>query len=190
MYDLESVLIYESYVSLLKEMPYNHGWSSNSRMESPELNYKEFEDITTNDDYTLIDNFEGYDIYELDLNFGKKFLYLLKNYKVRGYYAYQELDNDFIQTRQMYQLKSEKGLLRNFFINYILKRFRNILSDTSLSENALNFWIKAINELKYKVEFGVYHDNEFYELENSEELKEFHKEDPEFSNYVFYVKLI
>jgi hypothetical protein len=190
MTDLDSILIYEQYVSLLNEMPYNHGWSSNGRMENPEQNRQEVKNIKASKYYKKIGKFKEYDIYEINLNFGRKFLNLIKGDKTYAYYSYRTLDNGFIQTRQMYQLKSERGLMRDFFTNWILPKFGGVVSDDTLSEEAMNFWVKIINELKYKIEFGIYHDNQFFELENSEELREFHKEDPEFNNYMFYIKLV
>jgi hypothetical protein len=179
-------LIWEMY--LLNEMPYNHGTSTNGKYENRERNYIETKSTIDVSDH--IGKFYDYDIYELDLMFGSTALFLVKDGLTRLYYYYKELNNGFIQNKNIYQLKSERGLMRKFLIEYMFQYYPNIISDDSLSEEGFNFWYRLINQLKNRIEFGIFHDNQFYEMDNMDELKEFHKSEFEMNQYNYYLKYI
>lgn len=171
---------------LLNEMPYNHGKSTYGKYEDLDRNYNETKLTVKNSEY--IGDFYGYKIYEMDLNFGSKALFLISGSYTKLFYYFRETDDGLIQTRQMYQLKNERGLMRKFFIEYILKKYPNVISDSSLSEEAMNFWIKIITTLKNNIEFGIYNDGKYFEMDDINSLREFHKKEFEMNDYMFYIK--
>jgi hypothetical protein len=183
----EDKLIFEAY--LLNEMPYNHDVSTNNTIDNNDKNLNEADRIRNDEDHEHIGKFNGLDIYMLDLNFGSYYLYLIGRHYIELQYYFREVDNDFVQTRGAYQRKESRGLMQDFFINYILPKYKNVMSDDSLSELAMGFWLKVITKLSNRIEFGVVDwDNEFNELTDVTDLRDFHHKGRGASDYKFYIK--
>jgi len=186
--DIESELIYEAY--LLNEMPYRiKGNITDKTIDNDTKNREEANRIVHDENYEHIGDFGGHDVYELDIGFGSYYLDLIKDGKIRLHYYFKDYNDDFIQTKGVYQIREDRGLMQEFFINFILKEYKNVVSDDSLTDLAMGFWIKIITKLQNQAEFGVVDpDGEFFELGDIESLREFHDSTENMRKYNFYIK--
>lgn len=140
----EEELIWESYI--LKESP----WDISTGFEDDysHLENLNIDEIKNQTDY--LENFQNIKIYYNDINREKEY-YFIDNNKLAAYYRYFIINPNKIETKMIWNSKQYQGVFRNIFINYLLPKYKNILSDNIMSKNGFNFWMKLKNETRYNI---------------------------------------
>ena len=129
-----------------------------------------------------------YDVWEV--NNGDIDLYFIHNDKVIaaevGFYPKKHgIEENLIQQNRQY-----KGLARAIYMEYLLKKYSYILSDTTMTSAGVGFWIKLYEQYKDTFVFSIYEISTKLNryIHSTNDMKRVHGKNKKFHNYRFMVQ--
>jgi hypothetical protein len=188
-------------LSFFVESPeYFEGGVFHNEMNDEVYNKQTF--IRLNPQLKRLQSFKGYQVFELDHPiYGpeNKTYYLVANEEIiEGAIEIETKKlNNFCLGVWQRNVPTNKGLMRNFFVQYLPKLYKNIVSGKIANELGMKFWKKLLeyfvnNKLKVTIFSGVHKQEQNYEPLKFEEywthVKQDKKTNPTFidgSNKLF-----
>jgi hypothetical protein len=140
----EEELIWESYVdndNILIESP----WEIPSGFEGESNKLEELDINEIKNNTTLISKLDDIQIYYSDISNEKEYFFIDDN-KIVAYYRFSIIDQYKIETKMIWNSKNNKGIFRKLFLDFILPKYKNIVSDQIMSKFGFSFWEKLINQ--------------------------------------------
>lgn len=138
------------FITTLNESPYRTGDFENPYSDLRDAK-KIYKDIQTNPYkyklvYTLFDKYKVF-LYELDEGGGDKviFFYPDNDDFIYGYVSFSELDDGGIETSGVYNQSMYRGLAQKVYNDYLLEKYRYILSSSRHSPDGERFWSGLIS---------------------------------------------
>jgi hypothetical protein len=105
---------------------------------------------------------------------------------IRGNYTNNEFNEEFI-----WQWDTHKGLIRKFYLNFLLDRYTIIVSDSLHSDMGENFWIKLCEEAlnrNIKVYIRNIKENKEISIKNIKHIKSSFGDDERYENIKIVLK--
>lgn len=95
-----------------------------------------------------------------------------------------------IEENLIIQNLNYKGLIRTIYTDYLLTKFRYIISDTSMTNEGLEFWIKLFNQNNKRFTFSIYEISTKINrrVRNEQEMRRVFGQEKKFHNYRFMVQ--
>lgn len=102
-----------------------------------------------------------------DLNLKEYFL--ISESELIGFYSYTNKDDGSIQTKKIWNSKNHTGIIRKFFAEYIVPKFKVVESDDMLTAQAFEMWRKMM-VLYSQYNYYVKDNGELHKITNPEEF--------------------
>jgi len=95
-----------------------------------------------------------------------------------------------IEENLIIQNPQYRGLIRTIYTDYLLTEFRYIISDTSMTKEGLEFWIKLFNQNKKRFTFSIYEISTKINrrVRNEQEMRRVFGLEKKFHNYRFMIQ--
>ena len=172
---------FDQITKLLLEMP-----QSNSVKLTIDRTAEEVRSVAEHIDNVTLNNIP-FEVWEVSS--GDTDLYFLDNDIVAaevGFYKRKE----GIEENLIIQNPKYKGLIRLIYTDYLLTKFRYIISDTSMTNDGLEFWIKLFNQNKKRFTFSIYEISTKINrrVRNEQEMRRVFGQEKKFHNYRFMVQ--
>lgn len=132
--------------SFFVESPMYYDASFNERMQEDDYNLKVALNIVQNN--KKFDNFLSYDVYKIQDGFNEDvFTYcLIENNIIHGFMEiWSSKSNNFSRGVWQKDDPKNKGLMRNFVLEFLPKYYDNIISDKTSNEFGKQFYKKLLN---------------------------------------------
>lgn len=145
---------YNDFQKVIKESPYLKIKNVGRGFDSEILNLETFKDELKRGKLKIIDKFicnnVTFTIYEQDTFPNSKQLYIVDtiddNQLVAGVFGYHIIDTATIQETGVWQKKEYRGLMQNFYLLWIFKYWKTLISDNEHSQYAKQFWLSLFNK--------------------------------------------
>lgn len=134
-----------------------------------------------------VGKFKEYDLYEYMVG-DNTFNVIINGEHTIGYYEFK-LNNDIVNEIRIWQDNTAIGLIREFIFDYILKKYKGLLSDDCHSEMGQKCWKKLIitaHEKEYKV-FIVIKEKQTIPLNSNEDIDKYFIANPKGLDYKFLI---
>lgn len=161
---------------MLQESPTNVGKFSGQYMDNYAYNLS-YTNEKVIDKLKKIDSFLSYgfniDVYQEANDKSNFTLYFVMNSCIIQAIFDYKVNNVGIIATGMWNYKQAKGIFRQYFFDYLLPKFKYIISDNALTNEGENFWKKVIDyglKMDYKV--GIIRENFIKEMNSLERFEE------------------
>ena len=153
----------------IKESPYTINSYMGNYLDNKRYNNDFGQEIKQT--YNLIDTFDNVGIYSNPEDQEEWYFVDGANYVI-GHFLYKQYKN-FIELLGLWNRRENMGFFRLVFINYILPKFKTIISDMHQTPEGNKFWKKIINYgLINNIDVGLYYfkENKFVKINSMNEL--------------------
>lgn len=154
----------------------------------PTKNVVLFRKLLKNKQVQFVQNFGDFEIYIGQYRNNVRYYITVNqptNKMILGYVQGQITDNNFFE-HLIWQWEQSRGLIRNFYLNFLVNQYDQIISDEYHTDLGENFWIKTCQEA-FKNNIKVFlldkRENVYYPIKDWTMVKKTFGNRDEFENF-------